>query len=184
MLQFRWSANQQAVFPFPPNLFLLLSIDFFLISFCAVLHGGKTQTIDGLLFVRGDKPQVPVNLHPKGRRMDGEHLAGIVAAHCLEQPPADPPAVIGRIHEKTANMLGRPHAECAHKLVPIKSSIKGQLANSLLIFKTCPEMGNALLRVLRRFKLQKAFHISLHASCISSACKRRTGYGSRVRVRL
>ena len=45
--------------------------------------------------------------------MDSEHLMGVVTAHGLEQILADVPAVIGRIDEKPADMLGRTHGQYA-----------------------------------------------------------------------
>ena len=123
-------------------------------SLTIVLHRGKPQSIDGLFSVGLGKSQVPVDLLRIGGRIDREHLAGIILPHDLEQPSSNAPAVIGRIDEKPSDMLGCSHTECSNKFVAIKRAIKGQLANSLLIFQTCPEMVNALLRVLRRFKLQ------------------------------
>ena len=116
-----------------------------LLSLRAILHRRKPQTIGALLFVRRDKAQMMVDLHRTGRRIDREHRMGVVTAHGLEQLFADAPAVIGRIHEKTADMLGRSHTQCPNQFVAIKSAIKGQPANSLLILETCPEMVNALL---------------------------------------
>ena len=79
---------------------------------------------------------MPVDLHRIGGGIDREHLSCIILLHSLEEPPADSPAVIGRIHKEAADVLGRAHGQYAHERFSVKGTVKVHLPVALGIIQT------------------------------------------------
>lgn len=68
--------------------------------------------------------------------MDSKNLRFIILPHGIEQPSADPTAVILCVNEEICNVLRFSHTENSDQLAAVKGSIEAQSAGALPVVQT------------------------------------------------
>lgn len=105
-----------------------------------------------------------IDLHRIGRGIHGKLLPLVVLLHGPKQSAADPPAVICRPDKEAADVLRLAHTQRPHQFIAVKCAIKPQRPDTLRVMQTGAKKVNALLRILRGFKLLKNLPRQLQSS--------------------